>query len=76
MSQKQCPFCNVEMTPGRRRDKGDSFTIDEEKWVSGDPQERGWFSGHGQAHPVTTYACPRCGLLQSYVSPSAARSRG
>ena len=75
MAGKTCPDCRVVMTAGRRRDKGDGFAVSQEAWLSGAPAREtlGWFSGQGDGHPVTTYACPQCGLLLSYVDPSAAR---
>ena len=58
------------MTPGRRRDMGDSFAIFQEEWVSGTPKKKGitgWFTGKGDSKTVITYACPQCGILESYL---------
>lgn len=70
-----CPECQVDMIAGRRRDKGDSFATAQEAWLPGEPVPEllGWFSGKGEALPVTTYACPKCGLLLSYVAPESLR---
>ena len=70
---RNCPDCNVVMVPGRRRDEGDSFATGQEKWLPGEPKEEilGWFSGKGYAMPVTTYGCPKCGRLVSYVDPAS-----
>ncbi len=69
MEQKKCPDCGGEMVAGRRRDKGDSFAVSQEAWLSGEPKNEvlGWFSGMGEAVPVVTYACLKCGRLVSYL---------
>ena len=60
-----------EKCPGRRRDKGDSFATAQEAWLPGGPKQEilGWFSGTGMSLPVTTYACSKCGYLESYINP-------
>jgi hypothetical protein len=69
------PECRVSMIAGRQRGKGDSFATSQEAWLPGEPVPEllSWFSGKGEALPVTTYACPRCGLLRSYVAPESLR---
>ncbi|AIE84538.1 hypothetical protein OP10G_1170 [Fimbriimonas ginsengisoli Gsoil 348] len=73
--EMECPTCKVAMIPGRRRDKGDGMSASQEAWLAGDPRPEvpffGNFTGFGRAFLVTTHACPRCGLLLSYVDPSS-----
>ena len=76
LKRKKCPLCGVEMVAGRRRDVNDPGVVPsvcQEAWLPGIPKDEilGLGSGWGKALPVTTYACPDCGLLQSYVNPVA-----
>jgi len=66
------------MVAGRRRDKSDQWAASQEAWLPGEPvmEILGWFSGKGRSIPVTTYACPRCGRLLSYIDPSELRASG
>jgi hypothetical protein len=70
MTERACPECGGELVPGRRRDKGDSFSVGQEAWLPGEPKKEmlGWFSGKGEAIPVITYACAKCGRLVSYLN--------
>ena len=70
---RQCPDCHVNMVPGRRRDKGDSFAVAQERWLPGEPvpETLGWTSGFGESVLVTTFACPQCGLLLLYIDPES-----
>lgn len=69
IKEKKCPECGTKMILGRRRDKGDSFSVLSEAWISGKPKKglTNWFSGKGKAISVLTYACPNCGRLVSYL---------
>ncbi len=57
------------MMAGRRRDKGDSFARSQKAWLPGEPKKEiaEWFTGQGEAVPVLTYACVKCGRLVSYL---------
>ena len=68
-----CPACgDVRMIAGRRRDKKDAFSTSQETWIPGEHEVEtlGWFQGATNPIPVTTYACPRCGMLRSHVDVS------
>jgi hypothetical protein len=78
MNAPNCPNCTIAMWPGRRRDKGDAWAISQEAWLPGSPKKEiaGFFTGHGKAVPVTTFACPRCGLLLSFIDPACLAESG
>ena len=69
MKTINCPNCECEMYPGRRRDLRGLSEASQETWLPGKPKKEilGIFSGYGTPIPVTTSACPQCGLLQSYI---------
>ena len=74
MSDRTCRVCGHDkLIPGRRRDKEDAFSTTQEAWIPGHPEidDLGWFQGAKEAVSVVTYACPKCGALQSYVDPHA-----
>ena len=67
--EKKCPDCQVVMVPGKRLDKRGRDSPVDESWISDDYQRGTWdtFFGVDPSHKVVTYACPKCGLLRSYL---------
>jgi len=63
------------MIPGRRRDVNDPGVVNsvcQEAWLPGVPKRElmRMVTAEGNSLAVTTYACPECGLLQSYINPT------
>ncbi len=73
MHDPKCPTCSVSMETGFMIDRGHGNSASAAKWAEGEP-ERSWWQGlklSGKEQiAVTSYRCPRCGLLQSYARAS------
>lgn len=70
MNAPQCPHCHVVMDVGFVPDLGHHSWPNEPKWTAGEPERSFWrgIKLKGKARvPISTYRCPRCGLLQSYA---------
>jgi hypothetical protein len=68
-----CRDCRVELEPGFQIDHGHS-SIEQARWVPGEPVPKRFFfpseasrGQHAEAMRVTSYRCPKCGLLDSYA---------
>jgi hypothetical protein len=70
--EPNCPGCRTPMDEGFMLDRGHGNAPSPAQWAEGAP-ERSWWQGlklKGKDRiAVTTYRCPRCGLLQSYARP-------
>ena len=65
----KCQSCAVEMLAGRRQDRRNGLMVSDEAWLPGQPDPSwGWPNlPAGNAVQVVTYACPKCGRLESYL---------
>lgn len=68
----QCAKCGNRMEEGFVLDNAHAARFQSE-WVQGAPEESRWggvkLKGKLQL-PITTYRCPKCGYLESYVPPA------
>ena len=73
----RCPDCQGMMEIGFLPELGDNHITGMTCWHPGAPEPRrflGLKTGQirvdwKQVYPVTTFRCPRCGLLRSYAHP-------
>lgn len=69
MRDATCPKCGKTMEEGFVVDH--SYAVDtQSEWVEGTPQKSFWTGlkiRDKVRRPVTTYCCPGCGFLESYV---------
>lgn len=73
-SQPNCPMCRVAMDPGYTLDQGHHNTFKQAKWVEGAPEKNFWTglkTKDRSVIPITTYRCPRCGLLASFANEAS-----
>lgn len=76
MSQHQpnCRNCRISMDEGWVADRGHGNSVQQSKWVDGEPQMQSWLGikwgptvkGHKELK-VTVWRCSKCGLLESYA---------
>lgn len=73
-SDPTCRNCRASMERGYRPDRGHGNAQHVEEWARGEPQKAQWLfityiKGVGKKDllPITTWRCPRCGLLESYA---------
>ncbi|MCY2960564.1 MAG: hypothetical protein NTY35_10405 [Planctomycetota bacterium] len=70
-----CRNCRSAMDEGWIADQGRHHsTVFEPKWIEGEPHHQRWMgidwgitTKDAKQHAVTTWRCPRCGLLESYA---------
>jgi hypothetical protein len=58
------------MEEGYVLDLGDAQSRNQATWIGGKPEHSFWLGLKTKDRPhlkVTTYRCPRCGLLESYA---------
>ena len=70
MTTPKCPSCDVVMNEGFIPDLGHYSVPTEPQWTEGTPQKsfwRGLDMRNRERIPISTYRCPKCGLLQSYA---------
>jgi hypothetical protein len=62
-----CPTCDRPMQAGFLIDRLAGHQNDAAFWASGSFWS--YILGREKVYPVTTWRCPRCGLLQSFAGP-------
>jgi len=65
-----CPTCAATMEEGYIPDLANSNTPSVPKWTEGQPERSFWWGlnlRNRERLAITTYRCPKCGLLQSYA---------
>ena len=73
-----CARCRVAMEEGYLLDRGHGNYRDQAQWVEGGPDRIRWLgvdfgvqTKDREVLKVSTWRCPRCGLLESYATVSA-----
>jgi len=76
-TEPTCHACRQPMEEGLLVDHGHHNSTQPGTWMEGKP-ERSWWKGlkteGREVWQITSYRCPRCGLLQNYARIPAARS--
>ncbi len=76
MSQHRptCRNCRTTMEEGWVADKSHANSVDQAKWVAGEPQHQKWLGMNmgittkgKKQFDVTVWRCDKCGLLESYA---------
>lgn len=75
--QPRCPSCHTAMDEGFVLDHGHHDSARPAKWIEGEPVQRKWLGMNigldvreRETHAITSFRCPRCGLLQDYALES------
>jgi len=66
----RCPACRESMEAGFILDHTQHSSSTVSNWVEGQPVKSFWTGlkiKDREQHPITSYRCPHCGLLQNYA---------
>lgn len=74
MNTPRCNTCDCPMQEGFLLDRYGEYSEGSMVWASGSFWS--YMLGKVKAYPVTTWRCPKCGLLQNYASPVVTRTVG
>ena len=70
MTAPRCRQCDTPMEEGFVPDTGHANAGYQSTWVAGLPERSFWYGlklRDKRRHPVRTFRCPKCGLLESYA---------